>query len=138
MSSATPGPRCPRCHRPIAAWRLPHCVYCGENFPPDLKEGHAEPEALKWVDRPAISPDAAKQLELMKYLPGEPKAAPRSRPVLVLGASSIVAFTIIVVVLFLIIRRSLPSAAGIVLVLGGGFLGYLSWVFLRLYRRGGR
>jgi hypothetical protein len=138
MSSTPPGPSCPRCHRPIAAWRLSHCVYCGESFPPDLKEGHAEPEALKWVNRPAISSDAAKQLELMKYLPGEPKAATRSRPVLLLGAFSIVAFTVIIVLLFLVIRRTMPSAGGIVLVLGGGFLAYLVWIFLRVYRRGGR
>lgn len=138
MSSATPGPRCPRCHRPIAAWQLQHCIYCGESFPPDLKEGHAEPEALKWVNRPAISTDAAKQLELMKYFPGERKAAARSRPVLVLGAISIIAFTVIFVLLFLVLRRSMPSAGGIVVVLGGGFLGYLAWAFLRAYRRGGR
>ena len=69
MSSATPGPRCPRCRRAIAAWRLQHCVYCGETFPPDFKDGHAEPEALKWVERPAIPTDAAKQLELMKFPP---------------------------------------------------------------------
>jgi len=48
-------------------------VYCGETFPPDLKEGFQEPEALKWVERPAIPIDAARQLEVMKVLPWEAK-----------------------------------------------------------------
>ena len=52
--STAAGPRCPRCHRPLAAWRLNHCVYCGEAFPEDLKDGHAEPDALKWVERPGL------------------------------------------------------------------------------------
>jgi hypothetical protein len=139
MSSATPGPRCPRCRRAIAAWRLQHCVYCGETFPPDLKEGHAEPEALKWVERPGIPTDAAKQLELMKFLPGGPKTATRSRPALLLaGAISIIAFSVVFVLLFLVLRRSMPSGAGIVLFIGVGFLAYLAWVFLRASRRGVR
>jgi hypothetical protein len=139
MSSATPGPRCPRCRRPIAAWRLEHCVYCGESFPPDFKDGHSEPEALKWVERPAIPSDAAKQLELMKFFPGDAKATGRARPALILaGAISVVAFAVVFVLLFLIIRRSAPSFSAIVFVFGGGFLGYLGWVFLRAYRRGTR
>ena len=86
VSSATPGPQCPRCRRPIAAWRLQHCVYCGESFPADLKEGHAEPEALKFVERPPIPADAAKQLEMMKVIPwGEPTAKARSKPALLVA-----------------------------------------------------
>jgi hypothetical protein len=137
MSSATPGPRCPSCRRPIAAWRLAHCVYCGENFPPDLKEGHAEPEALKWIERPPIPSDAAKQLEMMKVLPMEAKKGARSRRALLLaGAISIGAFTIIFVLLYVLMRRSAPSVAGVVLVIGAVFIGYLASVFLRAYRRG--
>ena len=136
MSSATPGPRCPRCHRAIAAWRLAHCIYCGETFPPDLKEGHSEPEALKWVERPAIPSDAAKQLELMKVLPMEANAKGFSqRTLFVAGAVSIAAFTIIFALLFVLLRRSAPSVAGIVLVIGAVFLGYLASVFLKAYRR---
>ena len=137
MSSATPGPRCPRCRRPIAAWRLEHCIYCGESFPPDLKEGHSEPEALKWVERPAIPSDAARQLELMKVLPIEGKTPGRSRPALFLaGAISIGAFTIIFALLYVLMKRSAPSIGGFVLVIGAVFLGYLVSVFLRAHRRG--
>src|SRR5438046_10101183 len=85
MSSATPGPRCPRCRRPVAAWRLAHCVYCGESFPPDLKEGYEAPEALKWIERPAIPIDAARQLEVMKVLPWEGKKKPKPALLLVEG-----------------------------------------------------
>jgi hypothetical protein len=137
MSSATPGPSCPRCRRPIAAWRLAHCVYCGESFPPDLKEGHSAPEGLKWVERPAIPSDAAKQLELMKVLPMEQKKGVRSRPALLLaGGVSIGAFTLIFALLYVLLRRSAPSLGAFVLVIGAIFLGYLASVFLRAYRRG--
>ena len=71
--SSTTEPACPRCRRRIAAWRMDHCVYCGEVFPPDWKAGFAEPEALKWVDRPAIPPEAAKQLAMMKFVPMDGK-----------------------------------------------------------------
>jgi hypothetical protein len=139
MNSATPGPRCPRCHRAIAAWRLEHCIYCGESFPPDLKEGHSEPEALKWVERPAIPSDAAKQLELMKVLPIDAKGKGLSqRALFVVGTVSIGAFTIIFALLFVLLKRSAPSVAGLVLVIGAVFLGYLASVFLRAYRRGSR
>lgn len=138
MSSATPGPRCPRCHRAIAAWRLQHCIYCGETFPPDLKEGHSEPEALKWVERPAIPFDAAKQLELMKVLPMEKAKGLSQRALFIAGAVSIGAFTIIFALLFVLLKRSAPSVAGLVLVIGAVFLGYLAFVFLRAYQRGPR
>jgi hypothetical protein len=139
VSAETTAPRCPRCRRPIAAWRLPHCVYCGEPFPPDLKDGHAEPDALKWVERPSIPSDAAKQLEMMKFFPGEVTKSPRSKPILLgVGAVSLVAFAVIFGLLYLILRRSAPSFGAFVLVLGMGFLAYLGWVFLRAYRRGPR
>lgn len=106
-------------------------------FPPDLKDGHSEPEALKWVERPAIPSDAAKQLELMKFLPGDVRGSPRSRRALALaGALSLTAFAVIFVLVYLLLRRSAPPASGFVLVFGGAFLGYLAWVFLRAYRRG--
>ncbi len=137
MDPATPGPRCPRCGRPIAAWRLPHCIYCGEVFPPDLKDGHSEPEALKWVERPAIPSEAAKQLELMKFLPGDVRVTPRSRRAIALaGALSLTAFAVVFVLVYLLLKRSAPPASGFVLVFGGAFVGYLAWVFLRAYRRG--
>ena|SRR5688572_6999390 len=134
MSSATPGPSCPRCRRPIAAWRLAHCVYCGENFPPDFKEGFAEPDSLKWVERPAVPVDAAKQLEMMKVLPWEPKKT-RSRFLLFAAGVSVVLFTAIFGLLFGVVRRSMPTAGPIVLVVGAIFIGYLAWIFLRSLRR---
>ena len=135
MSSSSPGPRCPRCNRTLAAWRLAHCVYCGETFPPDLKDGFQEPEALKWIDRPAIPKDAARQLEVMKVLPWEAKRKPR--PVLLLAAGfSFAVFATIFVLLFLLMRRSVPTVGFLVLVVGAVFLGYLVTAFLRAFRRG--
>jgi hypothetical protein len=135
MSSSAPGPRCPRCNRTLAAWRLAHCVYCGETFPPGLKEGFQEPEALKWVDRPAIPIDAARQLEVMKILPWEAKKKPS--PALLLAAGfSFAVFATIFVLLFLVMRRSMPSIGILVLVAGAVFLGYLVTAFLRAYRGG--
>jgi len=135
MSSATPGPRCPRCHRALAAWRLAHCVYCGEPFPADLKEGFEVPEGLKWVERPGIPIDAAKQLEVMKVLPWEAKKKPR--PALLIAAGvSFAAFAAIFVLLFLLMRRYMPSISVLVLVVGAVFLGYLTTAFLRAFRRG--
>ena len=78
MSSAPAGPRCPRCHRPLAAWRLDHCVYCGEAFPADLKAGFTAPEALKWVERPALPADVSKKLEMMKVVPSQGPRKSRS------------------------------------------------------------
>jgi hypothetical protein len=134
MSASSPGPRCPRCNRTLAAWRLAHCVYCGEAFPPGLKEGFQEPEALKWVDRPAIPMDAARQLEVMKILPWEARKKPR--PALLLAAGfSFAVFATIFVMLFSVMRRSMPSIGIFVLVVGVVFLGYLVTAFRRAYRR---
>jgi undecaprenyl pyrophosphate phosphatase UppP len=102
-----------------------------------LKKGFSEPDALKWVQRPAIPVDAAKQLEMMKVLPWEPKKSTRSRSMLLAaGVISVVAFAVVFVLLYLILRRSMPSFGALVLTIGGGFVGYLVWVFLRAYRRG--
>jgi hypothetical protein len=110
-------------------------VYCGESFPPDLKEGFQEPEALKWVDRPAIPVDAARQLEVMKVLPWEAKKKPR--PALLFAAGfSFAAFATIFVLLFLLMRKYMPSISILVLVVGALVLGYLTTAFLRAYRRG--
>jgi hypothetical protein len=135
MSSATPGPRCPSCSRPVAAWRLAHCVYCGENFPPDLKEGHEAPEALKWIERPAIPIDAARQLELMKVLPWEAKKKPKPALLFIAGLS-FAAFVTIFVLLYRIANRYMHSFSFFVLIIGAIFVGYLTWAFARAYRRG--
>lgn len=133
MSSPSGGPRCPRCRRAIAAWRLNHCVYCGEVFPPDLREGHEEPEALKWADRPTVPPDAMRQLELMKVVPFDKPARPRN---LMLAAAflSLPIFAGIFFMIYRLIMRYSPAGAVLVAVGGVGFLVYLVWSALRASR----
>jgi hypothetical protein len=112
-------------------------VYCGEPFPPGLKEGFQEPEALKWIDRPAIPIDAARQLEVMKVLPWEAKKKPR--PVLLLAAGfSFAVFATVFVLLFRVMQQSMPSLGILVLIVGAVFLGYVATAFLRAYRRASR
>lgn len=135
MSSATPGPRCPRCSRPLAAWRLPHCVYCGEPFPPDLKAGFEEPDAVKWIERPAIPSDAARQLELLKVLPWEAKKKRPGRALLFAAGFSVAAFTGVFALLFLTLRRQMPSLAAPAVLVGIVFIAYLVWTFVRAQRR---
>jgi hypothetical protein len=134
VSDPTPGPLCPRCRRPIAAWRLEHCIYCGEKFPPGLRDGFAEPDALKWVDRPAISPDAARQLELMKVVPPEGGKLPRSLP-LVLTLLALPVFVILFFLLYSFLRRYSAPTAVLVLLAGVGCLAYLVWTAARKSRR---
>jgi len=128
VSAETPGPLCPRCRRRIAAWKLDHCVYCGESFPPDLREGFAEPEALKWVERPGIPPDAARQLELMKVIPMEKDSKPRS-VLRLLTLISLPVFAVLFYLLYQLLRRYSPALSVLVLVGGAGFLAYLVWSF---------
>src|SRR5205823_3698567 len=69
VSTPSAGPRCPRCGRPLAAWRLQHCLYCGETLPSQLKEGFQPPEALKWVERPELPAEVSKTFAMMKLVP---------------------------------------------------------------------
>jgi hypothetical protein len=134
VSSPTSGPRCPRCRRPLAAWRLEHCVYCGEAFPPGFKEGFQEPDALKWVERPALPPDVSKKLELMKVVPIEGRR--KTRPMLaVAGLVSIPLFGAIFYLTFSLLRKLSPTAGLLVLAGGAGVLGYLVWIFARAARK---
>ena len=133
MSSQPPMPVCPNCGRGIAAWKKEHCIYCGAAFPPGLKDGFEEPEALKWVDRPAIPPDAARKLEMMKVLPLEGAARTRSLPAWI-GLLSLPVFAVLFYLLYALVRRYMPGAAGIVLAVEAGILGYLAWAFYRARR----
>ncbi len=126
MSSQPPGPVCPRCQRRIAAWKMEHCVYCGAPFPQELKEGFAEPEALKWVDRPGLPPEAARQLEMMKVVPLEKERRSRSFVQQVTWLS-LPLFAVIFYLLYRLLQRYVPSVALLVLVAGAGFLAYLVW-----------
>ena len=130
MSAPTAGPRCPKCRRPIAAWRLEHCVYCGESFPAELKQGFDEPDGLKWVERPALPTDLSKKLELMKVVPIEARRKSRSL-VTIAGLLSLPIFAAIFYLLYTIVRRLSPGTSLVVLLAGAGFLGYLAWNFTR-------
>ncbi|HEY3204844.1 MAG TPA: hypothetical protein VGL03_14435 [Thermoanaerobaculia bacterium] len=133
-STPTAGPRCPRCRRPLAAWRLDHCIYCGEAFPAELKEGFAAPEALKWVDRPDLPADVSKKLAMMKILPA---ATPKRTVslVAVAGIVSIPIFAVIFYLLYTMVKRVSTGGAGIILVAGLGVTGYLIWIFSRAARK---
>jgi hypothetical protein len=130
MSAPTAGPRCPKCRRPLAAWRLDHCVYCGEAFPAELKQGHEAPDGLKWVERPALPTDLSKKLELMKVVPIEAGRKGRSL-VTVIGLVSLPIFAAIFYLLYTMVRRLSPGTSLVVLLAGAGFVAYLAWIFAR-------
>ena len=130
MSAPTAGPRCPKCRRPIAAWRLEHCVYCGETFPAELKQGFEEPDGLKWVERPALPTDLSKKLELMKVVPIEARRKSRSL-VTIVGVLSLPIFAAIFYLLYTMVRRLSPGTSLVVLLAGAGFVAYLAWIFAR-------
>jgi hypothetical protein len=130
VTHSTAGPRCPRCHRPLAAWRLNHCVYCGESFPAELKEGFAEPEGLKWVERPVLPPDLSKKLELMRIVPSGPPRKSRA----VMAIAGLVAIPIFGAIFYLgytLMRQLSPGTSLLILVAGAGAIGYLAWTFFR-------
>jgi hypothetical protein len=133
MSSPPSLPRCPTCDRRIAAWKKDYCVYCGAAFPPDWKQGLEEPEGLKWIERPGISPDAARKLEMMKVVPLDGARSSRSLP-MVIGLLSLPIFAVLFYLLSTLLRRYSPAAAAIVLVLGVGFLAYFAWSLRKLRR----
>ena len=124
------GPLCPRCRRPIAAWRLNHCVYCGERFPEGFRDGYEEPASLQWVERPAVPPEATRQLELMKVVAFDKD--PKTRSVgAFLGLLSLPVFAVIFYLLYGLVARTSPAAAALIVIAGVGFLGYLGWSFFR-------
>jgi hypothetical protein len=130
MSAPTAGPRCPKCRRPLAAWRLDHCVYCGEAFPAELKQGFEAPDGLKWVDRPALPTDLSKKLELMKVTPIDARRKSRSL-VTVVGVLSLPIFGAIFYLLYTMVQRLSPGTSILVLVAGAGFIAYLAWIFAK-------
>jgi hypothetical protein len=133
VSSAASGPRCPRCHRPLAAWKLEHCIYCGEAFPPELKQGFAEPEALKWVNRPPLPPDVSKKLEMFKVVPIEKRKSSRN-VVAIAGILSVPIFAAIFYFTYRMVRQISPASGLLMLVAGAGVVGYLIWIFARARR----
>jgi hypothetical protein len=135
VSTPSAGPRCPRCRRPLAAWRLDHCLYCGESLPADLKEGFQPPEALKWVERPELPPDVSRKLAMMKLVPSPEARQPRSW-VRMAGFVSLPIFAVVFILLSSLVRRVSPSAAALILVAGVGVVGYLVWTFWKAGKTG--
>jgi hypothetical protein len=133
VNAATTGPRCPRCRRPLAAWRLNHCVYCGEAFPAELKEGFAEPDALKWIERPPLPADVSKKLEMMKVVPIEAHKKSRSI-VTIVGIVSVPIIAILFYFTWLLLRQMSPTSGLLVLIAGVGVIAYLIWTFARARR----
>ncbi len=133
MSSPGAGPLCPKCRRRIAAWRLDHCVYCGERFPEGFREGFEAPAALQFVERPDVPADATRQLELMKVVSFDKEPKSRSFGA-VFGLLSLPIFAVIFYLLYSLVARTSPATAGLVVVAGLGFLGFLAWSFLRSRR----
>lgn len=133
MANTGAGPVCPRCRRKLAAWRLDHCVYCGEKFPENIREGFTEPEALKFVQRPDVPPDAAKQLEMMKYVAIGAEKKPKA-----LGAAfallTLPVFLGIFYLLYRLVSRALPQAGIVVIALALLFLGYIGWTVAKASR----
>lgn len=133
MNGTSAGPVCPRCRRKLAAWRLDHCVYCGEKFPENLREGFAEPEALKFVERPAVPPEAARQLEMMKYV----EIGATKQPKTLVTALALLAFPFLVAVFYMLYRvvsRYFPAAGAAVIALAVFALGYVGWALAKASR----
>jgi hypothetical protein len=133
VNAPTAGPRCPRCRRPLAAWRLNHCVYCGENFPAEFKEGFSEPEALKWIERPALPVDVSKKLEMMKVIPQEPVKKSRSL-VTIAGILSIPIFAAVFYLTWTLIRQLSPASGVMIGIAGVGVVAYLVWTVWKARR----
>ena len=130
MSEPPPETRCPRCGRPIAAWRLDHCVYCGAAFPPDSRPAGPPPQALQWIERPGLPPDAARQLELLKVVPLDRPRRSRSI-VAALSLLSLPVFCAIFYLLYRLLSRHSGAAAVLVVVAGAGFVLYLLYAAFR-------
>ena len=133
MSSASAGPVCPRCRRKLAAWKLDHCVYCGEKFPENLREGFTEPESLKFVERPPVPPEAVKQLEMLKYVEIGATARPGNRRMgLFLVGLALPVLGGLFYMLYRVLSRWLPTSAGLIVgAIGLLVLGGVGWAVAR-------
>ncbi|HEV2064501.1 MAG TPA: hypothetical protein VGS00_08120 [Thermoanaerobaculia bacterium] len=134
MNGTPVGPLCPRCRRKLAAWRLDHCIYCGEKFPENLREGFTEPEALKFVERPAVSPDAARQLEMMRYVEVGAKPKQKTTVAATLALLTLPVFAGVFYMLYRLVSRTFPSFAILIVVAGLVFLGYVGWTVAKSSR----
>jgi hypothetical protein len=108
-------------------------VYCGETFPAELKEGFAEPEALKWIERPALPTDISKKLELMKVVPIENRTKSRTL-MTVAGILSVPLFGGIFYLTWSLLKQLSPASGMLIGVAGIGVVGYLAWAFWKSRR----
>ena len=127
MNGTPAGPKCPRCRRKLAAWRLDHCIYCGEKFPENIREGFTEPETLKFVERPAVSSDAARQLEMMKHVEIGAKPKQKTKIAAALALLTLPVFAAIFYMLYRLVSRAFPSFAILIVVAALLVLGYVGW-----------
>ena len=134
MNGTPAGPVCPRCRRKLAAWRLDHCIYCGEKFPENLREGFTEPEALKFVERPTVSPDAARQLEMMRYVEIGARPKQKTTVAAAIALLTLPVFAGIFYMLYRLVSRTFPSFAILVVVAGLVLLGYVGWTVAKSAR----
>jgi hypothetical protein len=138
VTPPTAGPRCPRCHRALAAWRLGHCIYCGEAIPAELKAGFAEPEGLKFVERPPLPTDLSKKLEMMRVVNTE-KAPRKGRVRIAWAVAAGVAFPLLLGIFYIaykLLRQLSPVSSALVVIVGLGGLGYLVVSFLKSREKG--
>jgi VIT1/CCC1 family predicted Fe2+/Mn2+ transporter len=134
MNGTSAGPVCPRCRRKLAAWRLDHCIYCGEKFPENIREGFTEPEALKFVQRPAVSADGARQLEMMKYVEIGARPKQKTTVAAALALLTLPVFAGIFYMLYRLVSRTYPSFAILIVVAGIVLLGYVGWTVAKSAR----
>jgi len=71
----------------------------------------------------------------MKVLPWEAKKKPKLALLFIAGLS-FAAFVTIFALLYRIASRYMPSFSFLILIIGAIFVGYLTWAFVRAYRRG--
>jgi len=107
-----------------------HCVYCGEAIPAELKAGFQEPEALKWVERPALPADVHRQLEMMKVVPLEARK-PNRNVIKIAGFVSIPIFAVLIYLTYRMMRQLSAATSTLILVAGVAVLGYLAYTFVK-------
>jgi hypothetical protein len=114
-----------------------HCIYCGEAIPAELKAGFAEPDGLKFVERPPLPTDLSKKIEMMRIVNAE-KAAPRKARVAWAVAAG-VAFPLLIGIFYMaysLLRQLSPISSALVIIVGMGGLGYLVVSFLKSREKG--
>jgi len=100
-----------------------------------LKQGHEAPDALKWVERPALPAEVSKKLEMMKVVPSQAPRKSRSF-MAIAGLVSIPIFGAIFYLTYKMLRQLSPTSSLLVLVGGIGVVAYLAWIFNKARKSG--